>query len=86
MPTSHFITQDIFKCILKNRELIKLTLFNSSSKTFLSEIDLKKKSPVYDGERHQTLVQFDAFTLIYAKAPVVLPMVDFVSLVQMSVQ
>lgn len=45
-----------------------------------------KNPAVRDGERHVTLVQFDALTLIYAKAPVVLPIVDFVPPVQMSVQ
>lgn len=48
------------------------------------KLTLKKKSPGYDSEGHWTLVQFDAITLIYAKAPVVLPIVDFVPLVQMS--
>lgn len=67
------------KASILSRKLI------ASSKTFLSETDFKK-SPGYDGEEHRTLVQFDAITLVYAKAPVVWPIVDFEPLVQMSMQ
>lgn len=38
MPTSHFITQNTKKMRTQGQELMKLTIFSASSRTFLSEI------------------------------------------------
>lgn len=75
----------IFKRPIHWFRFIKSIIFIVSSRTFLSEIYFLK-SPVHGGERHVTLVQFDAITWIYAKASAVLPVIDFVPPVQVLTQ